>query len=116
MRHFGDDLSTGMLDPIAMGTAIQADLAKVGLKVKIETYEWNTFLGEVNPGLDPDRRLDAIEGLPPAVNRLPPGCAFADRCPRVRENCRVGDIPFETIGDGRQARCLYPLVEGELAA
>lgn len=43
---------SGMLDPIAMGTSIQADLAKVGLKVKIETYEWNTFLGKVNPGLE----------------------------------------------------------------
>jgi peptide/nickel transport system substrate-binding protein len=41
-----------MLDPVAMGTAIQADLAKVGLDVTIETYEWNTFLGEVNPGLE----------------------------------------------------------------
>ena len=41
-----------MLDPVAMGTAIQADLKAVGLEVKIETYEWNTFLGEVNPGLE----------------------------------------------------------------
>ncbi len=43
---------SGMLDPVAMGTSIQADLAKVGLQVKIETYEWNTFLGKVNPGLE----------------------------------------------------------------
>ena len=43
---------SGMLDPISMGTAIQADLAAVGLNVTIETYEWNTFLGEVNPGLE----------------------------------------------------------------
>ena len=43
---------SGMLDPVAMGTAIQADLAEVGLDVSIETYEWNTFLGEVNPGLE----------------------------------------------------------------
>ncbi|MGB8622091.1 MAG: ABC transporter substrate-binding protein [Paracoccaceae bacterium] len=43
---------SGMLDPVAMGTAIQADLEAVGLDVKIETYEWNTFLGEVNPGLE----------------------------------------------------------------
>ena len=43
---------SGMLDPIPMGTAIQADLEAVGLKVKIETYEWNTFLGIVNPGLE----------------------------------------------------------------
>jgi len=43
---------SGMLDPVAMGTAIQADLAAVGFTVKIETYEWNTFLGKVNPGLE----------------------------------------------------------------
>ncbi|MBN2906590.1 MAG: ABC transporter substrate-binding protein [Rhodobacteraceae bacterium] len=43
---------SGMLDPIAMGTAIQADLEAVGFDVKIETYEWNTFLGRVNPGLE----------------------------------------------------------------
>ena len=42
---------SGMLDPVAMGTAIQADLADVGFDVRIETYEWNTFLGQVNPGL-----------------------------------------------------------------
>jgi peptide/nickel transport system substrate-binding protein len=43
---------SGMLDPIAMGTAIQADLEAVGFDVAIETYEWNTFLGNVNPGLE----------------------------------------------------------------
>ena len=43
---------SGMLDPVPMGTAIQADLEAVGLEVNIETYEWNTFLGEVNPGLE----------------------------------------------------------------
>ena len=43
---------SGMLDPITMGAAIQADLKAVGFDVKIETYEWNTFLGQVNPGLE----------------------------------------------------------------
>ena len=38
-----------MLDPVAMGTAIQADLAAVGFDVEIKTFEWNAFLGEVNP-------------------------------------------------------------------
>ncbi|CAG9298163.1 peptide/nickel transport system substrate-binding protein [Celerinatantimonas diazotrophica] len=42
---------SGMLDPVAMATAIQADLKAVGLNVKIQTYEWNTFLGKVNAGL-----------------------------------------------------------------
>ncbi|MDZ5699270.1 ABC transporter substrate-binding protein [Chelativorans sp. M5D2P16] len=43
---------SGMLAPVAMGTAIQADLAAVGMNVTIETYEWNTFLDQVNAGLE----------------------------------------------------------------
>ncbi|MGH1367100.1 MAG: ABC transporter substrate-binding protein [Maritimibacter sp.] len=52
LTFFVTEGGSGMLDPVPMGTAIQADLAAVGLDVKIETYEWNTFLGEVNPGLE----------------------------------------------------------------
>ncbi|MCZ4281503.1 ABC transporter substrate-binding protein [Kiloniella laminariae] len=52
LTFFVTEGGSGMLDPVSMGTAIQADLAAVGLDVKIETYEWNTFLGEVNPGLE----------------------------------------------------------------
>ncbi|MFE1601518.1 ABC transporter substrate-binding protein [Methylobacterium sp. ID0610] len=42
---------SGMLDPVAMGTAIQADLAAVGLDARISTYEWNAYLARVNRGL-----------------------------------------------------------------
>jgi len=51
VKFYVTEGGSGMLDPVPMGSAIQADLAKVGLNVKIETYEWNTFLGKVNPGL-----------------------------------------------------------------
>ncbi len=43
---------SGMLSPILMGTAIQADLAAVGISAKVETYEWNTFLGKIIPGME----------------------------------------------------------------
>jgi peptide/nickel transport system substrate-binding protein len=52
LTFFVTEGGSGMLDPVPMGTAIQADLAAVGLDVNIETYEWNTFLAEVNPGLE----------------------------------------------------------------
>lgn len=42
---------SGMLAPKEMAAAIQADLGKVGLTVRIETFEWNTFLARVNDGL-----------------------------------------------------------------
>jgi peptide/nickel transport system substrate-binding protein len=60
-----------MLDPVPMGTAIQADLAAVGLKVKIETYEWNTFLGKVNPGLEGKANLAEMAWMTNDPDTLP---------------------------------------------
>ena len=57
----------------------------------------------------PERRLEAIPGLPPMVNRLPEGCAFAERCPRARPDCRKGDVTLDPLGGRRAVRCLYPL-------
>ncbi|MBF9030282.1 ABC transporter permease subunit [Rhodobacterales bacterium HKCCE3408] len=54
------------------------------------------------------RRLEAIPGLPPVVDKLPEGCAFADRCDRVHADCRRGHIPLDGSG-GRKVRCLYPV-------
>jgi peptide/nickel transport system substrate-binding protein len=42
---------SGMLAPVRMAAAIQGDLAAVGIRLVIETYEWNTFLAKVNRGL-----------------------------------------------------------------
>ena len=57
---------------------------------------------------EPERRLDAIEGLPPPVDDLPPGCAFAPRCPIAEARCRSGDIALAAVGSGREARCVKP--------
>ncbi len=57
----------------------------------------------------PERRLDAIPGLPPVVNRLPDGCAFAERCAQARPDCRMGDIALDPLGEQRAVRCLFPL-------
>ncbi|MGY6548883.1 MAG: dipeptide/oligopeptide/nickel ABC transporter permease/ATP-binding protein [Roseinatronobacter sp.] len=59
------------------------------------------------PELGGGRRvLDAIPGLPPAVDDLPPGCAFAPRCDKARPDCSAGEIAL--AGGARQVRCLYP--------
>ncbi|WP_029042476.1 dipeptide/oligopeptide/nickel ABC transporter permease/ATP-binding protein [Cucumibacter marinus] len=59
----------------------------------------------------PGRRLDAIAGLPPPVNDLPDGCAFAERCPHATSECRKGDIGLGPLGEGREVRCIHPLKE-----
>ncbi len=53
------------------------------------------------------RELAAIPGLPPVVSDLPPGCAFAPRCDKATEACRVGEIEF-TGSDTHRVRCIHP--------
>ncbi len=38
---------SGMQQPVTMAQAIQADLARVGIKVTLQTYEWGTYLDKV---------------------------------------------------------------------
>ncbi len=59
------------------------------------------------PELGEGRRvLAAIPGLPPAVDDLPPGCAFAPRCDKATDACRSGEIAL--TGGARQVRCIHP--------
>ncbi len=56
--------------------------------------------------------LHPIGGLPP---RLPDKkleeCAFAPRCPRVREGCKNGEPALESAGPERLRRCIVPASE-----
>ena len=54
------------------------------------------------------RELHAIPGLPPAVDDLPAGCAFAPRCDKAQDACRSGEIALEGTDAARAVRCLYP--------
>ena len=55
------------------------------------------------------RAFAAIGGAPPAANRLPTGCAFADRCNFATDACRAGPLGFVTITGDHAVRCLHPL-------
>ena len=58
------------------------------------------------PKLEEDvERLYAIEGQPPALHDLPPGCSFADRCPYVMERCREEFPPAFQVSESHQSAC-----------
>ena len=55
---------------------------------------------------DPDQRLTAIEGQPPDLSALPPGCSFAPRCPNaIAALPRVRSRRNSRRSEGRSARC-----------
>ena len=49
------------------------------------------------------RELAAIPGLPPAVDDLPPGCAFAPRCDKAHDRLPEARSRFRAAGAGRCA-------------
>ena len=54
---------------------------------------------------DNRQRLTAIDGQPPDLSAMPPGCSFAPRCPEVFDRCRAQTPPAFTTAAGRSARC-----------
>ncbi|MFD8570346.1 dipeptide/oligopeptide/nickel ABC transporter permease/ATP-binding protein [Streptomyces sp. NPDC059639] len=57
---------------------------------------------------DRDRPLAVIPGRPPEPDRMPPGCAFAPRCPRADARCRGEDPEPVTYTPGHTVACWHP--------
>jgi oligopeptide/dipeptide ABC transporter ATP-binding protein len=51
------------------------------------------------------KRLYQIEGEPPSLLNLPPGCSFSPRCPRAIGICKKEYPPMERIENGGYAAC-----------
>ena len=72
-------------------------------------YAWG-LLGSIPPlGGARLARLPSIPGLPPALARLPRGCAFAPRCRFRRESCR--ERPALAGADAHRAACVIAAEE-----
>lgn len=54
------------------------------------------------------RVIAPLEGEVPSPFNLPPGCAFADRCPRGTDLCRT-ETPILSARDGHPVACHHPL-------
>jgi oligopeptide/dipeptide ABC transporter ATP-binding protein len=59
------------------------------------------------PRLDEPRRarLAPIQGQPPDLTRLPPGCAFAPRCAYRVERCASEVPPLGEVAPAHTAAC-----------
>ncbi|NBC49062.1 MAG: hypothetical protein GVY22_13990, partial [Gammaproteobacteria bacterium] len=62
---------SGMLAPLAMATAIQGDLDRIGVKAEIRSFEWNAYLARVNDGLDADADIAEMAWMTNDPDTLP---------------------------------------------
>lgn len=53
------------------------------------------------------RKLVTIEGAPPLMTAIAPGCAFRPRCPRRQSICVDGQPPSEDVAPGRVSACHF---------
>jgi peptide/nickel transport system ATP-binding protein len=53
------------------------------------------------------QRLQEIPGIVPALTHLPPGCAFASRCPFADDRCRREAPAYEEKRPGHWAACWH---------
>lgn len=61
-------------------------------------------------------RLEPIQGAPPNLSTLPPGCPFAPRCRFVQPECRVTEVTLREISPGHFSACLFPeRVDGSMS-
>ncbi len=69
-------------------------------------------------GLPRGARLATIPGRVPPLGAMPPGCAFAARCPLAGDDCRAAAVPEQALpgAEGHAARCLRAGVQPVAAA
>jgi len=99
VEHFAD----------AVGVMYLGDMVEQGPTAQVfgaprHPYTRALLASSVARGAHAKSRLETIEGQPPDLARLPGGCAFAPRCPLVRDACRVAPPPLASDA-ARQWAC-----------
>jgi oligopeptide/dipeptide ABC transporter ATP-binding protein len=95
-----------MCDQLAVmyaGRVVESGPVKAVFRAPAHPYT-RALLNSIPRMGDAGRRLTAIDGQPPDLAALPPGCAFGPRCPSAFERCREAP-PVIRLDDGRMARC-----------
>jgi oligopeptide transport system ATP-binding protein len=96
---------------IVMYAGRVVESARAGELLQRARHPYTALLLKCVPNLA-DARLDrmpCLPGQPPSPAAVEHGCAFAPRCPRVSEHCKVERPPLRTIGESAQVACHHPV-------
>ncbi|MFC9157306.1 ABC transporter ATP-binding protein [Streptomyces bauhiniae] len=75
---------------------------------KAPAHPYTRGLLDSIPRLDhKGRELYAIQGLPPSLTHIPPGCAFHPRCAMARDVCHTDEPPLYPAGPDRVSACHF---------
>ncbi|MBL8290048.1 MAG: ABC transporter ATP-binding protein [Rubrivivax sp.] len=89
------------------GTVVESGPTAELFAKRAHPYTQGLFAARPRLGLARGTRLATIPGRVPELADLPAGCPFAERCPRVADDCRSALPPEFAVGAGHAARCLH---------
>jgi peptide/nickel transport system ATP-binding protein len=110
-------LISGFADRVAVmyaGRIVEQGPVDAVLAAPLHPYT-RGLIGSLPSGGPRGAPLDQIPGLPPSPMNLPPGCAFAPRCPRADAACATAPAATSHPG-GRETRCWHPHAAQETVA
>jgi peptide/nickel transport system ATP-binding protein len=86
------------------GRAVEIAKKETLFEHPLHPYTWG-LLESIPVVTQKGTRLIPIEGSPPSLIRVPPGCPFHPRCPHRFEPCDKQVPPLEDRGGGHPEAC-----------
>jgi oligopeptide transport system ATP-binding protein len=93
-----------------------AETARAGELYANPRHPYTLGLLKSVPRLDEQlkEKLDPIEGMPPDMLNVPPGCPFRPRCRFAVDKCATELPPLFEVGDQHLTACWVDVVTGEV--
>jgi len=88
------------------GRIVEEGPARTLIRAPRHPYTMALLRSRAHGALARGARLQTIAGSPPDLAALPPGCAFAERCPFAQDACRAQQPAAVLLAADHQARCL----------
>ena len=88
------------------GRIVEEGPARTLIRTPRHPYTLALLQSRAHGALAMGSRLETIGGSPPDLSKLPPGCAFAERCRFVADACLATQPAPLELAEGHQARCL----------
>jgi peptide/nickel transport system ATP-binding protein len=87
------------------GRIVEVGTAREIIRAPRHPYTLALLKGRAHGAMAKGSRLDTIAGSPPDLAKLPPGCAFAERCRWAEAACTAAQPEAVTVAAGHVVRC-----------